>query len=142
MHASIECKLKPVTHDVHIKLLLNEWSVAAAQFKINSEARSRGIVCEQLSCKTPLMCFSLLNIISDSGPADVGMHVNKEEDVATMRREQFLPFPDSVTEKKYKGLAMAAQTILCRPIPAVKLLNNSQVLHNHIRNADFTMPLT
>ena len=33
MHASIECKLKPVTHDVHIKLLLNEWNVAAAQLQ-------------------------------------------------------------------------------------------------------------
>ena len=33
MHASTECKLKPVTHDVHIKLLLNEWNVAAAQLQ-------------------------------------------------------------------------------------------------------------
>ncbi len=47
--------LQPVTQDlrleVNIKLLLDEWHEMLLQ----------------LSCKTPLICFSLLNIISDSG---------------------------------------------------------------------------
>ncbi len=47
----IHACFKLVTQDVNSKLLLNEWNAMSLQ----------------LSCKTRLICFSLLNVISNSG---------------------------------------------------------------------------